>query len=95
MRRRQLLTSTQSVRRQASQLTTEKTRVAYLVTPYRDKTRIVVVQFSDPRLGSRGTTVRARISAGLPGLETASPSLDIGTPVTVVIRRGVVTVVGF
>jgi hypothetical protein len=93
--RRQLQTSHQRVRETAGTLPTEKTRRAYLVAPYKDKVQSVMVQFSDPRLSTVGTITRARVSPGLAGLDTAAPQLDVGYPVTVVIRRGQVEVVGF
>lgn len=92
---RSLNSSAQLVRTQAAQEPKERTRRAFLVMPYRDKTQRVLVQFSDPRLGSRGAVVQARIAPGVWDLTTTAPNLDIGYPVTVVIRRGRVEVVGF
>lgn len=94
---RQIESLHSAVRRVAGSLPTEKTRRAYLVYPYRDGQLMTAVCFSDPRYNTAGTTVRARISAGftVPGSLTVIPSLDAGYPVTVVVRRGQVTVVGF
>lgn len=92
---RQLYTSQQYVRRQQKAVAQEKTRRAWLVTPYRDKVAYVTVTFSDPRTVVVGMTVRAKISPGVWGLSTVAPNLDAGYPVTVVVRRGKFEVVGF
>lgn len=92
---RQLQTTTQSTRTQIDRSIKDKTRRAFLVTPYRDKFTSVIVQFSDPRTGSRGLTTRATVAPGIWGLDTVAPDVAAGSPVTVVIRRGRVQVVGF
>lgn len=66
----------------------EKTRIAYLAADFVGASRQVYVQFSDP-LFTRGSSVKANLAAGLD-----LSSLGVGTPVTVLIRRGQVQVVG-
>jgi hypothetical protein len=89
MSRRQLGTSSQRVAKRIQTARQDKTRRAWLVTPYKDRTNVVLVQFNDPETGTYGTAVRARVSPGL----TSLPTLDVGTSVTVTIRRGQVEVV--
>lgn len=49
----------------------------------------ILVQFNDPRTGSRGTAVRATIKPGL-----GSGALPAGTPVTVQTTHGQTEVIG-
>lgn len=94
---RQLHNTNQSVQAQIDASRSERTRRAYLVYPYRDGQLTTTVTFTDPRLRTMGATVQARISAGFVGPSNtfALPSLEAGYPVTVVVRRGQITVVGF
>lgn len=92
---RSLGTAPQNVRRQIKQAAQEKTRQAFLVAAYKDKMTTVLVTFSPPRLGVQGVVARARISSGLTGIDTTAPQLPAGHPVTVVIRRGQLSIVGF
>lgn len=94
---RQLQNTSQSVQTQIDSSRSERTRRAYLVYPYRDGQLTTVVTFTDPRNLTMGAAVQARISAGFTGPSNAFalPSLEAGYPVTVVVRRGQVVVVGF
>lgn len=78
---RQLATSRKRIRDNAASLRQDKTRRAYLVMPYRDKMTHVLVQFSDPRLSSRGTVVRASISPGI-WILSPFPVTDTTLPTT-------------
>src|SRR4051812_31988082 len=64
---RQLQNTSQSVQTQIDAARSERTRRAYLVYPYRDGQLTTTVTFTDPRYGTMGATVQARISAGFIG----------------------------
>ena len=69
-----------------------RTRTAFLTQPLTDRVTQVVVQVTDPQLGSRGMTLRARVRVGAEGVV---PNLPVGSPVTVTTHHGQLEVIGY
>lgn len=86
--RRYLGSNTQHIREVVQGELRDKTRIAYLASDFVASSRQVYVQFSNP-LFSRGSTGKANVAVGID-----LSSLGIGTPVTVIVRRGQIQVVG-
>jgi hypothetical protein len=89
---RRLRTTEQYIRHQVDAKPQPRTRQAFLLTAYIGNSTSVLVQLSDPRTGSRGAVLRARVRPGVapPPLTT----ITAGTPVTLVIRHGQAEVIG-
>lgn len=87
--RRQTHTSTQNVRSIARSVAQPVMRQAFLVNQYTGYATAVAVTFTDPRTGTRGIVVKAAVSPGI-----VLPTIDAGTPVSVVVRHGRVEIIG-
>lgn len=91
--RRQLHTIEQrSLERAERVIRPPRPRQAFLVTPFTDRVTEVLIQYTDPRLGSRGMAVKARVR---PGATNVIPNLPAGSPVTVTAHHGQLEIVGY
>lgn len=92
---RQLYQIERSIERINAQLAAERTQRAFLLTTYsgtvvQGAQKVVLISFSDPLSGTRGTTMRALIRPGL-----AIDAAAYGSPVAVRIRHGKAEILSF
>lgn len=86
--RRQLRTPTQVFRNAAGQTPIPRQRRAFLLDTYpasslQGNPQQVLVSFTDPVIGTRGTTMRASVRAGL-----STVAVPVGSPVLIQIIHG-------
>lgn len=96
MRKRQLRTARQAMQDEAARAATPKQRRAFLVAAYPASTaqgnpQLALVTFSDPIRGTRGTTMRARVRAGL----STAAAIPVGSPVLVQLDHGKAEIMSF